>query len=77
VPQSWQGLETPRRDTGFMASANLDLVRSISVAWERRDFSSTEWAHPEIEYVIADGPEPGHHTGLVEMAAFWRDFLSS
>jgi ketosteroid isomerase-like protein len=60
-----------------MASANLDLVRSISAAWERRDFSSTEWAHPEIEYVIADGPEPGHHTGLVEMAAFWRDFLSS
>ena len=60
-----------------MASANLDLVRSISGAWERRDFSSTEWAHPEIEYVIADGPKPGHHTGLFEMAAFWRDFLSS
>ena len=60
-----------------MASANLDFVRSISAAWERRDFSSTDWAHPEIEYVVADGPKPGHHTGLVEMAAFWRDFLSS
>ena len=60
-----------------MAPANLDFVRSISAAWERRDFSSTDWAHPEIEYVVADGPKPGHHTGLVEMAAFWRDFLSS
>jgi ketosteroid isomerase-like protein len=57
-------------------SANLDLVRSIQAAWQRGDFSSVEWADPEIEYVIADGPSPGRWRGLAEMAEGWRDFLS-
>ena len=60
-----------------MASANIDLVRSIYAAWARGDFSSTEWAHPEIEYVIADGPSPGSWTGLAGMAEALRDFLNA
>jgi ketosteroid isomerase-like protein len=60
-----------------MASANLDLVRSLYAAFERGDFSSAEWAHPEIEYVFADGPAPGSWTGVPEMVEGFRDFLSA
>jgi ketosteroid isomerase-like protein len=60
-----------------MPSANVDLVRSICAAWERGDFSSTEWQEPEIEFVIADGPTPGSWTGAAGIADGWGDFLSA
>jgi ketosteroid isomerase-like protein len=60
-----------------MSSSKLDLVRSIYAANERGDFSSVEWAHPEIELVFADGPAPGSWTGLEATAEAWRDFLSA
>jgi len=59
-----------------MSQENVEIVRSIYAAWERGDHSSAEWAHPEIEYVAADGPAPGSSTGLAGMAEVFRDWLS-
>jgi ketosteroid isomerase-like protein len=58
-----------------MSQENVEIVRSIYRAHERGDFSSVEWAHPEIQFVISDGPSPGRWTGLAGMAEAWRDFL--
>jgi ketosteroid isomerase-like protein len=59
-----------------MASANMNLVRSIFADWERGDFRSVQWAHPGIEWVMADGPVPGCWTGLGGMTEGWREFRS-
>jgi ketosteroid isomerase-like protein len=59
-----------------MGSANVELVQSIFAAWERGDYSPVEWAHPEVEYAIADGPTPGTWSGLAGMAEAAGDFLS-
>jgi ketosteroid isomerase-like protein len=60
-----------------MSQENVEVVRSIFAAWERGDYSSAEWAHPEIELVSADGPTPGNWTGVAAMAEAWRESLSA
>jgi hypothetical protein len=58
-----------------MMSSNLELVRSILADWERGDWSSVEWASPEIEFRFADGPTPGRWTGVAGMREGFVDFL--
>jgi ketosteroid isomerase-like protein len=61
-----------------VASGNVDLVRSIFAAWERGDFDSAEWAHPQIEYAIADfGPASGSWSGLAGMAEGFQSILGA
>jgi hypothetical protein len=57
-------------------SENLGLVRSIFAAHERGDYGSAEWADPDIEYVIADGPDAGVWSGRAAMAKAWGDVLA-
>jgi ketosteroid isomerase-like protein len=61
-----------------MSQENVELVRSIYAPWGRGDFRSAEWAHPEIEFVIADfGPMIGTYKGLAGMAEAWSAFLGA
>jgi ketosteroid isomerase-like protein len=56
----------------------VELVRSIYANWERGDWSSTEWAHPEIEFVMTGGgPADGSWTGHAGMAEGFRNYLSA
>jgi hypothetical protein len=40
-----------------------------------RRLTSAEWAHPDIEFVVAGGPDPGSWAGRAAMAGAWRDRL--
>ncbi len=55
--------------------ADLELVKGIFRAWERGDFSSVDWAHPDISY---DVPGPTDETrGIEGMSNHWAEWLRS
>jgi hypothetical protein len=54
------------------SKTDMDLVRSIYERWRTGDFSSAEWAHPDIEFTAPDGTET---RGLQAMSDGWREFL--
>lgn len=46
-------------------------------AWQRGNFSSTDWADPEIELISADGPSVASWVGLAGMADATRDYFGA
>jgi ketosteroid isomerase-like protein len=56
-------------------SENLDLVKSIYAAWEKGDFSSADWADPEIDFVMVGGINTGSWKGVEEMGEAWATML--
>jgi ketosteroid isomerase-like protein len=55
--------------------ADLELVKGIFRAWERGDYSSVEWAHPDISY---DVPGPDREVrGIEQMSRAWIHWLQS
>jgi ketosteroid isomerase-like protein len=58
-------------------TANLDLVRSILAGWGRGDWSSADWADPEIEFEAVGGPDPVRVTEVAALTESWRDWVST
>ena len=52
-------------------------MRSIYADWEQGDYSSAGWAHSEIEFTLADGPDPSSSMGMAGMVEYSRAFLSA
>jgi ketosteroid isomerase-like protein len=58
-------------------SANLELVRSIYAEWERGDWSSVDWADPEIDFEMIGGLIEGRWTGVTEMGRVWGAMVNA
>src|SRR5204863_6758774 len=72
-----RGSSCRRRRQECLMSKNLKVVHSIMAEWERGDFRSVDWAHPQIEYAIADDPGSRVELGVAAMKRTWRDFLTA
>jgi ketosteroid isomerase-like protein len=59
-----------------MSEGNVEIVKRIYAAWEQGDFSSADWADPDIEYSLPD-PERALEQGVGAMARAWGRWVSS
>lgn len=54
-----------------MSRENVEIVRAILANWASGDFSSTDWADPEIEFVAPFDKA----RGVEALGQRWREFL--
>jgi ketosteroid isomerase-like protein len=59
-----------------MSDANLEVVKQIFRDWARGDFSSADWADPQIEFRIP-GPDSHVHHGVESMGRAWAEWLDA
>ena len=74
-------METPYDDVKGMRRS-VALVRSLYADLERGEFgrvfqTASEWAHPEFEWIIADGPTAGSFKGVAGMEESVRAMLDA
>ena len=50
-------------------------MKSIYAAWETGDFSTADWADPEIDFEMVGGLTPGTWNGVAEMTEVWAGML--
>jgi ketosteroid isomerase-like protein len=60
-----------------VSEQNLEIVRRIHEPWARGDFSSVDWADPEIVWRSPQGLREGVYHGIDEMAHEWTNWLST
>ncbi len=65
----------PERDTArAMSQENVEIVRALFARWREGDYSTTDWADPDIAFVI-NAPGSGTSQGVDAMGESWRSFL--
>jgi ketosteroid isomerase-like protein len=55
--------------------SNREIVESIYAAWEKGDWSSSEWADPDIRFEMVGGLTEGSWRGRAEMSEAWAALL--
>jgi ketosteroid isomerase-like protein len=51
------------------------VARDVYERWGRGDFGSVDWAHDDVELVLADGTEAGARRGLAALSRTWGEWL--
>jgi ketosteroid isomerase-like protein len=57
-----------------MSQENVEIVRALFARWNEGDYSRTDWAAPDIAFVI-NAPGGGTSQGVEAMGESWGNFL--
>jgi ketosteroid isomerase-like protein len=58
-----------------VSEENVEVVRRIHKGWSRGDFSSVDWADPEIEFRTPEFMAGKTHHGIEALAREWASWL--